>query len=788
MVYLDKQDFDRAILDLDQAIRIKPSSAAAFSSRGEAYLGKNDPRRAVQDYDQAVRLDPNNAQLLGLRGLTYLRLQDPDHAIQDFEKVIRIDPKNAGAFNSRGDAYVLKKNYDLAMQDYNQAFRINPKDGYAIGHRGYVYQMMKDYDHAIQDYEQALRINPNDLDSMNNRGFSYKEKKQFDRALQDFDQAIRVDPNFGLAILNRGDTYMDLKDYDRAIQNFDQAVHLDPNDSDALWSRGGAYAAKKDYDRAIDDYSQVVRLNPNNADAFDDRGSAYQAKNDYDRAIQDYDQAIRIDPTQMYAFLNRADSYSAKGDNDHAIQDYDQALRLNPKSSDALGGRGYSYLATKGYANAIQDFDQALQLDPNNFSAWLGRGQANMFSGKFSVAQQDFDVARKMDPTNSYALLWSYLARANTGQNDRADLEKWAAQIKLTEWPGPVISLFLGKLTPAALLSAAADTDHEKDRGQHCEAYFYLGEQALIQGRTDEANRLFRQSVDTGVSSFIEYTGAQVELNRLQTVALAQRGSALDKPAATPQGQIGKYYALVIGIDHYRSPMPSLKTAVSDATSIANLLHDRYGFEVKLLIDGDATRGNILDAFNQYRNTLTEDDNLLVYYAGHGYSDHEAEKAYWLPSDADSIYSPNRIIADDLTTDVRVQPARHVLIISDSCYAGGLARDTGILPKYSDRQALIRKMLSRRSRTLMASGGDEPVADSGTDGHSVFAYAVLQALEKADDSEFTASDLFYNRVLTQVAGKSPQTPQYSTIRYANSEDGDFVFVRRSTGGQSLTSR
>ncbi len=251
----------------------------------------------------------------------------------------------------------------------------------------------------------------------------------------------------------------------------------------------------------------------------------------------------------------------------------------------------------------------------------------------------------------------------------------------------------------------------------------------------------------------------------------------------------GKYYAIVIGINNYRPPLSTLVTPVNDARAIAAVLTESYGFQVKLLLNQEATRVHILDAIIQFRDTLDENDSLLIYYAGHGYSDKASDKAYWLPFDADSVYSSNRIIADELTTDVRVQNARHVLIISDSCYSGGLSRDADSPTESAGRTVFLNRMLKSRSRTLMASGGDEPVSDSGTDGHSVFAYAVIRSLQQAAQPVFTASDLFYGSVRQQVAGKSDQLPQYSVIRNSSHDEGDFVFVKRQThlsGPRELT--
>jgi hypothetical protein len=175
---------------------------------------------------------------------------------------------------------------------------------------------------------------------------------------------------------------------------------------------------------------------------------------------------------------------------------------------------------------------------------------------------------------------------------------------------------------------------------------------------------------------------------------------------------MGNYYAIVIGINSYPPPLPVLVTAVDDAKAIASLLSANYGFHITLLLDKEATRVNIIDAINGFRDTLNENDSLLIYYAGHDFSDHLTDnkaddKAYWLPVDANSRYSSNRIIADELTASIKAQSARHVLIISDSCFSGGLARGGDIPIESAGRTVFLNRMSRSRSRTLMASGGGE---------------------------------------------------------------------------------
>jgi hypothetical protein len=254
------------------------------------------------------------------------------------------------------------------------------------------------------------------------------------------------------------------------------------------------------------------------------------------------------------------------------------------------------------------------------------------------------------------------------------------------------------------------------------------------------------------------------------------RGAKLnDDPKAKAAAELnGHYYALVIGINNYRH-LPKLTTAAPDAQALATLLHTQYGFETTILLD--ATRDQITKALNDYRRNLDENANLLVYYAGHGIYDKAADKAYWLPVDADSDDNSHWIMADEITTEMKVIPARHILIISDSCYSGGLTRDVTPVLTRQERDRFLEKMILGKSRTLMSSGALEPVSDSGAGGHSVFTGALLQALSTTTDSVFPAEGVFDQYIQVSVAGRSDQTPQYAPVRNSGHDFGDFVFVR-----------
>jgi hypothetical protein len=232
----------------------------------------------------------------------------------------------------------------------------------------------------------------------------------------------------------------------------------------------------------------------------------------------------------------------------------------------------------------------------------------------------------------------------------------------------------------------------------------------------------------------------------------------------------GKYHALVIGSNDY-DYLPKLKTAKADAEEIATILRRFYGFKVKLLTN--ATRDNILDALDVYRETLTTSDNLLLYYAGHGWLDKEASRGYWLPVDAKSNRRRDWLSTVDITDTLKALNAKHVLVMADSCYSGTLVRGIRVQEHMPD---YVRKVAKKRARLVMTSGGLEPVVDSAGGDHSPFA-AIFLRLLKSNKGVMDGTKLF-NKMRRPVMLSADQTPEYSDVRKAGHDGGDFLFVRR----------
>ena len=256
-------------------------------------------------------------------------------------------------------------------------------------------------------------------------------------------------------------------------------------------------------------------------------------------------------------------------------------------------------------------------------------------------------------------------------------------------------------------------------------------------------------------------------------------------PAKPPRPDIdfGKFYALVIGNDRYEK-LPRLETAAADAESVADVLQRMYGFKVTLLVN--ANRYQILSALNQLRAELTEKDNLLIYYAGHGEIDQANQRGNWLPVDAEPQSTANWISNASLTDLLNAMAAKHVLVVADSCYSGALTRSSmARLERGMTDQARVAwqtQMAKGRSRTALTSGGVAPVLDGGGGGHSVFAKAFLNVLEKNNDvleGQRLFSEISAIVTWAAEAQRFEQLPEYAPIKFAGHESGDFFFVPTS---------
>ena len=405
---------------------------------------------------------------------------------------------------------------------------------------------------------------------------------------------------------------------------------------------------------------------------------------------------------------------------------------------------------------------------------------ASMRFGSAALIQQLIKAGADPDRTDRsgqtpllYSVLYGSPAQTKALTDGGADPNK----IMTPKWRTAVLDVAIRQRKPASvqvLVAAGADVEATPPRRKTARA---------LAGR--DSNLLY--SIDRGLE---ERNGGRYE--RAVTPAPAHTAPAPVTQSASmypqrrtppPETQrtqsrrigddlrIGDYYALVIGNDEYQH-LPRLKTAINDARAVGEVLRTQYGYQVTNLFN--ASRAEILRALTLYRRSLQPDDNLIIYYAGHGWLDEDENRGYWLPVDASQDDDVHWIPNGSVTSKTRAMEAKHVMVIADSCYSGKLVRGIHVNSPTPD---YLKKLSTRRARVVLTSGGIEPVSDSGgRNNHSIFAQALLDAL-RANTGVLEGHELF-TKIRRPVAVNSDQIPEYSDIRKAGHDGGDFLFIVR----------
>jgi len=234
-----------------------------------------------------------------------------------------------------------------------------------------------------------------------------------------------------------------------------------------------------------------------------------------------------------------------------------------------------------------------------------------------------------------------------------------------------------------------------------------------------------------------------------------------------------KYYALVVAIDDYKSnEWGALKTPVNDANAIKDILIGKYGFEeVIYLYDEDATRANIINYLDRLAQNVTSNDNILVYFSGHGVE--LGNEGYWVPADAKGKERSELIPNSEIKNALAKTEAKHALVMIDACFSGAIFKSSNLFLENDGSEEYYKKVDALVSRQAITAGGLEPVLD-GQGEHSIFAKYMIKYLKKNQKSVLDAGEL-YEMLKYPVQANSPNVPRFGHIQNAGHEGGQFTF-------------
>ena len=810
---------DLAIQDFNKALSIDPLYIIAFENRGYAFFQKNQLDLAIKDYTKAISLNPENAWAFNGRGNAYNAKKQYDIAIQDITKAINLDPNYPDAYVDRGQIYGYKGQFDLGIQDFSKAISLNPELTLAYSNRGYAYSQKNLYDQAIQDYTKAITLDPEYAWVYTKRGYAYAAKKQFDLATKDFTTAINLNPGNAPSYVDRGINYGKINQLDLAIQDYTKAIELDPGYAVAYYHRGYVYQNQKkmQFDLAIQDYTTSINLGNKAATVYANRGYALSKKYKYEAALQDMTTAITIDPTVVYPYNSRGLYYTNLGKYELAIQDYKTCLA---KDSAYV----YPYVNIISPLVRMQRLQEAASfynlykqkkltsyLDNNNnykfYKSFItavtlaAAGKMNEALASLDTASKEYGNEIKEETKRGYIDILSLrgyiLEKTNRGeeakfiyeqslvidsrQPDLNDallhLQQKQAATRSIDKDGPEITLI--SPTPSRGFDIVADNSKTQIIGKAKDiagiATVKINDVAVEKIEDDGlfiADRVLKSGTNSLVITATDKQGNTTSKTfTINATAIATTAQVKPDQAMAP-GAVPKYFAILIAEKDYDDPgIPDLQNPVKDAKELKTILESYYTFS-PANIDTlyNRSREDIMQAIVQRCNTLTENDNLIIFYAGHGVGEKDKfgdVDGYWIPVSARKDLNASYISADDINKAIKRSNAKHILVIADACFSGAFTRS---LPAEASKE--IKKQYAVSSRKVMASGNLEPVPDN-----SKFLFYLKQSLKDNKEKYISAKELF-DSFYKAILSNSDNLPQYAAIKNVGDEGGEFIFMRK----------
>ena len=311
--------------------------AKYYLRKGNEALQRNDFESARADYNEAIKRNSEYAAAYFNRGGAKSNLGDLNGAIADYDRVIELKPDYVvGAYFNRGSVKFGLGNYRSAIADYNEAIELNSEYAEAYNARGMVKFLSGDNYGAIADYNEAIELNSEYMEAYNNRGAAKPHSGDNKGAMVDCDRAIELKSDYAEAYDNRGRVKLLLGDNYGAIADYNRAIELKPSFAVAYNDRGIVRSGLDDHRGAIADYNQAIKFKPDFAEAYSNRGSAKSDLDEHSEAIADFNQAIKLKPDNANAYYQRGLSYNSLGDKEKARQDFLKVRKLAVRCGNDL--------------------------------------------------------------------------------------------------------------------------------------------------------------------------------------------------------------------------------------------------------------------------------------------------------------------------------------------------------------------------------------------------------------------------------------------------------------------
>jgi tetratricopeptide (TPR) repeat protein len=805
-VYFTIGNYVAAIADYTRNTKLNPNESANWINRSNAYFKIGEYELALSDLTNALQvytfeLKFRKKDILQLKSKIYdiyCKSGKYELALADLTKVLKLDPKNYKAweikFNIYKD-YAKQDKYKSAFADIDKVLQIDPEDKSAWQLKCKIYIDQGKFDTAIADFTRALEKYPALSILYRCRAQIYEKQGNYSLAFKDYANPIQEDKSFIQdQYINKYNEFINNGRIDLAVKLLEnlEEYNYKPENNDGTYKfnrlnkLGEAYYLNKEYDKAENCFIKVLSFEAFQQEAIVGLSNTYLAQSKYDVAVEilkqtiltqkgsdlmsDYEQKLAL----FYCFNYQFDLASKLL---LALRESNGFEMINRDPNDAISKLETEYLIicreyviTSDYQNALINLNRAINKYQLSIDSAIDKSNDVIYTN--IVAQTGWMYEKTGN--NEKALEYYKKARILNPFTKNVDSfisileQKINAEIVTDKTP-PTIQL----LTPKIIHSGTVENDVNKSN------------QLFVSGIANDISGIASVSINGTIVNEIKESGyfsfnidgsvnkiiIQVsdkngnvtnEIYQIDKATIPVNASSIplitteDKPA---------YHAVLIACSNYIGKWPQLPSTLTEAKEMKDLLSKKYGFiETNILELYNKDYSAILTNLSAKLESLKENDNLIIYFAGHGtYKQKGTELVgYWVPLNTTNI-DVDYISNKKLNELVAGTKTKHILILSDACYSGAMRSNNEIKPPSKLEYKL-------RSRQILTSGGLEKVP-----GESVFMKMVMKVLQLNTEKYFPVSDL-YNSIFSGVKKQTDNEPKLNDFGKDGNEGGQFYFM------------
>jgi tetratricopeptide (TPR) repeat protein len=297
--YANSNDYDRAVKEFENALKLFPKDEDALFNLGFVYADMQQYGPAYDIFKKLVNINPHHIEAFNNLGLLFARQGKYTDAVSVYEKGVEHNPGAAVLYNNLGNVYYDTGKYEKALQMFKKAGDLDPVFSERLYHLG-IDSFIKGsggMDDAIAKLQESVKQNVNKAKTVHDLGVAYLERHMEDKAIDSFIKALNIDPNYLSAYVNLGYTYQHKESYEKAIQSFEKALILNPKSAKLYNTIGLIYDKIDKPDIAVKMYKKAVSLDPTYANSHYMLGQLYQNRGSVDKSVAEFTKHIRIHET-----------------------------------------------------------------------------------------------------------------------------------------------------------------------------------------------------------------------------------------------------------------------------------------------------------------------------------------------------------------------------------------------------------------------------------------------------------------------------------------------------------